>query len=237
MEIAALVLGIIAFIVSFIPGCGLIIGIIPAIVGLILGIVALAKKKEKKGMSIAGLILSALSILIMIGMIIIVGAGSISALNDVANSLDTDMNTINSFVEEIEDEVEESVEDEEINVGETYKDDEVSIKYVSVDENFTGYNSYATVEEGCKIIKLEFEVENLSTSNMYISSYDFDCYADQYDCDRFYSVSGGTFSSTLSAGKKTKGSVYFEVPTDATEITVEYEIDSLTDKKAIFIVK
>ena len=232
MEIAALVLGIIAFIVSFIPGCGLIIGIIPAIVGVILGIVALAKKKEKKGMAIAGLILSALSILIMIGMIIIVGAGSISALNDISDTLDTDMNTINSFVKEVEDD-----EDEEINVGETYEDDEVSIKYVSVDENFTGYNSYATVEQGYKIIKLELEVENLSNSNMYVSSYDFDCYADQYDCDRFYSVTGGTFSATLSAGKKTKGSVYFKVPTDATEITVEYEVDSLTDKKAIFIVK
>lgn len=67
MGIAALVLGIISIIVAFVPFCG-IIAFLPAVVGLILGIVDLAVKsraKQSKGASIAGIILSTLSIVIM----------------------------------------------------------------------------------------------------------------------------------------------------------------------------
>lgn len=97
MGVAALVLGILALIVSFIPGCGLIIGIIPAIIGLILGIVDTIKKSksgEKKGVSIAGLILSALAIIIMIGWFFLVGAavndsGVLNDLQDLQSQLES----------------------------------------------------------------------------------------------------------------------------------------------------
>lgn len=45
MGIAALVLGIVSIIVSFIPFCGLI-GLLPALIGLILGIVDVVKKSK-----------------------------------------------------------------------------------------------------------------------------------------------------------------------------------------------
>ena len=67
MGIAALVLGIISIIVGFIPFCGMI-AYIPALIGLILGIVDTVKKSksgQKKGISIAGLILSGVAILII----------------------------------------------------------------------------------------------------------------------------------------------------------------------------
>ena len=62
MGLASLILGIISFILGFIPFFWLI-AIIPALVGLILGIVSLAKKKEK-GKSIAGIVLCAITILL-----------------------------------------------------------------------------------------------------------------------------------------------------------------------------
>lgn len=68
MGIAALVLGIVSIILSFIPFCG-IIAVVPAIIGLILGIVEVVKKSkagENKGMGIAGIILTALAIVITI---------------------------------------------------------------------------------------------------------------------------------------------------------------------------
>lgn len=99
MEIVALILGIIAFVLSFIPGCGLILGGIPAVVGVILAIVSLAKKKEKKGKAIAGLILSILSVFIMIGMTTILGIGTYIFNSD--SSSDVDFKHIDSSLNTI----------------------------------------------------------------------------------------------------------------------------------------
>ena len=125
----------------------------------------------------------------------------------------------------------------EYSVGEIYEDSNIAIKYVALDENFTGYNRYASVKDGYKVIRAEFEFENLSTSDHYISSADFDCYADGYSCEKFYSVNDDGISATLSTGKKTKGAVYFEVPKDATSIVLEYELNFWTSERIKFIVK
>ena len=123
------------------------------------------------------------------------------------------------------------------NVGEIYEDSNVAIKYVSLDDNFTGYSKYADVKSGYKIIKAEFEFENVGSSDFLASAYDFNCYADGYDCEDFWSTDDSGFSSTLSAGRKTKGSVYFQVPINAKEITLEYELNVWTSDKVTFVVK
>lgn len=69
MYVASLILGLLSFILCWIPGIGTIL----SIVALIISIVALCKKedqKSEKGMSIAGLILSCVSIVISIFIII-----------------------------------------------------------------------------------------------------------------------------------------------------------------------
>lgn len=81
MSIAALVLGIIAFILSFMPLIGLI-AIFPAITSVILAIVDLVKKSKTKGLSIAGLILSGLSLIIMVASFIIVSISAFNLLED-----------------------------------------------------------------------------------------------------------------------------------------------------------
>lgn len=97
MGTASLVIGIIALILGFIPLCG-IIALIPAIVGLILGIVDLAKKSksgEKKGIPLAGVILCAISIVIIIGYYIIFIAAAASSTNEL-NSIANELNSINT---------------------------------------------------------------------------------------------------------------------------------------------
>lgn len=67
MGVAALILGIISIIVGFIPLCGAI-AYFPAIIGLILGIIDIVlktKKKEPRGMAIAGTVLTAISLIII----------------------------------------------------------------------------------------------------------------------------------------------------------------------------
>ena len=75
MGIAALILGIISIIIGFIPLCGMI-ALVPAIIGLILGIVDIVqknKKGEKKGVSIAGTVLSAVAIVIIAVWTLVIG--------------------------------------------------------------------------------------------------------------------------------------------------------------------
>ena len=64
MGIASLVLSIVSLVLGFVPFVWLI-AIIPAIVGLILGIISLVKKKQK-GQSIAGIVISAITIILLI---------------------------------------------------------------------------------------------------------------------------------------------------------------------------
>ena len=94
MGVAALVLGIIAVIISFIPLCGTW-AIIPAIVGLVLGIIDWVKKGkagEKKGKAIAGTICSGVAIVIIIAWWALFGL----AANKVAKELnDVDWNSVN----------------------------------------------------------------------------------------------------------------------------------------------
>lgn len=92
MGVASLVLGIISVIIAFIPLCGSI-AFIPAVVGLILGIIDTVKKskaKEKKGISIAGLVLSALAIIFIYAWIFLIGASASKIANEI------DFNEINS---------------------------------------------------------------------------------------------------------------------------------------------
>ena len=78
MGIASLVIGVVSAILGFIPLCNYF-AIIPAVVGLVLGIVYVVKQSKveggKKGMGIAGIVLNAAAIvLILIWTIAIAGA-------------------------------------------------------------------------------------------------------------------------------------------------------------------
>lgn len=226
MGIASLVLGIISLIMSFIPGIGMFF-CITAIIGIILGIISLCKKLDK-GKSIAGIITSSLAIIITILYVV----GAVSILVGENGLVEQIQNEQENFVDSLE-----TAQTEQYAIGETFNNDEIAITFVSADEDFKDYSEYADVKPGYQIIRAEFEFENVGTSNQYISSYDFECYADGYNCDSFWSVEDDDFSATLSSGKKTKGAVYFEVPEDSTSISIEYDIDTWENEIVEFIVK
>ena len=96
MGVAALVLGIVSLIVGFIPFCGAI-AFLPAIIGVVLGIIDIVLKKKKKesiGMSVAGLILSAIAVIVIAFWVFIFGVAiSSTDLNEIGNRL----NEIDSY--------------------------------------------------------------------------------------------------------------------------------------------
>lgn len=68
MGLAAMIIGIIAVVLGFIPFCGYF-ALLPAIVGLILGIVDVKQKskaKQPKGQGMAGIVLNAVAIVVIL---------------------------------------------------------------------------------------------------------------------------------------------------------------------------
>ena len=120
------------------------------------------------------------------------------------------------------------------NVGESVTDGILKITYVSAEE-WTGYDQYTKPADGNKIVKVVFNFVNEGTSDTFINS--FYCYADNQAASDYIYVDDYFSVFTLSAGRSTSGSFYFEVSENAEEIEVEYEVNAWTDKKAIFNVE
>ena len=119
-----------------------------------------------------------------------------------------------------------------LSVGESSESPKQKITYLSC-EDYTSDNMFIQPKDGHHYIACTFEFENLSDSDQHISSFSFDCYADGVACEQSY-VSGESLDATLSAGRKTKGQVVFEVPNDAEVIEVEYLTNFWTSNRVVF---
>lgn len=125
MAIASLVLGIISFVLGFIPYVNIIV-IIPAIAGLILGIISIANKKKRedgksrKGLGIAGLILNGVALIVITVSVAIFIVNPINTLqtpigkySSSAQSNDSESNDeLNEALGDIYDALSESVKDQ-----------------------------------------------------------------------------------------------------------------------------
>lgn len=123
----------------------------------------------------------------------------------------------------------------EFKVGDVIEASDLKISFNGAEE-YVSDNEFIQPQDGNVYYKMDFEFENISDSDQYVSSFDFKCYADGYDMEQSY-MDGMDLDATLSPEKKTKGSVFFEVPSDSKEITLEYETNFWTEDKIIFIVK
>ncbi len=115
--------------------------------------------------------------------------------------------------------------------GESFDANGLQITYVSC----APYESSTLFQpkDGYMYIALKLSAQNMSTVDRFLSSYEFECYADGIKTDPFPFSGNELSGGTLSAGRKTEGFIYFEVPKDAAEIEVEYETSFWTDQKAI----
>lgn len=129
----------------------------------------------------------------------------------------------------------EKSENIEFLVGDVVETSDLKISFIDAGE-YTSDNEFLQPKDGNVYYKMDFDFENVSDSDQYVSSWDFKCYADGYDMEQSY-MDGMELDATLSPGKKTKGSVFFEVPKDSKEITLEYETNAWTEDKIVFIVK
>lgn len=232
-------MSIVAFILSIL-GC-------TSIIALILAIVDLTKKDgRKKGFSIAAVIISCIWLLIAVaGM---TGNNNYkSASETVTNQYTPDTVTVDEVVPETPTtEANETAPAPTEPVAQESEDkfylgDKWENKYVSVSFDACGDyisdNTFIQPVDGRKFIYATFTFENVGSSDTTVAYWDFDCYADGYACDGTYGADDAGFSQTLSAGRKITGTVYFEVPNDATEIELEFSPSFWSSKKVVFVYK
>lgn len=122
-----------------------------------------------------------------------------------------------------------------LNVGDSAEGTGLMVNYLSC-EPYDSDNMFVEPKEGYHFVSLELEFENTSDSDKMISSMSFDCYADGIACDQTY-IREDDLSATLSPGRKTKGTVTFEVPDDAEVIEAEYLDNIWTSGRIAFTVK
>lgn len=122
-----------------------------------------------------------------------------------------------------------------VKVGETLTTNTLKITYKSSADDKGA--QYFPAASGNKIIKLTFEIENISSTDQIVSVYDFKCYSDDVASSAYNYGDNGLSTTTLSSGRKATGNVYFEVPQNANSIDVEYETNYWNGNKAIFVVK
>lgn len=232
LGIASLVLGIIGILTSL-----LIIGIVPAVVGIILGIIALAQKEKAHSTAIAGVVCSIVAVVIFLVALFVFSdddntsdAGTTSIVTEApaskkSTSKDNDVTSDNT--------ADEAETKKEFEIGDTVETDGLRMQLLSAEPYSLDYDE---PKNGNIFYQFEFEVENISDSDQYISSYDFNAYADGYDVETALSPDKKDLDASLSPGKKTKGIICFEVPEDAQKVTLEYETDAWTESKVCFVI-
>ena len=230
-------LGVLALIFSIL-GCTFIVGIILAIIDLT------KKDGRKKTLSIIALVICGIWLLIAI-------AGN-SRKDDtqsaykstpaVESETKTETNAENKAEVKTERENETPAESEEQKaqtkdkyyVGDTWQNKYVNVSFDDCGE-YESDNQFIQPADGNKYIYAKFTFENIGKSDTTVGYWDFDCYADGYACDGTYGADDAAFSQTLSSGRKITGSVYFEVPKNATEIEFEYSPSFWTSEKIVFV--
>ncbi|MBQ8928261.1 MAG: DUF4352 domain-containing protein [Oscillospiraceae bacterium] len=184
----------------------------------------------------------------MTGVFLMMAAGSGSDDNSTAQKVGEVEQTVSSADEEKEktpqpdgDEApEDSVTQEEADapqeayhVGDILKTDALEIVY-KASGYYVSDNEFIQPKEGNQYIFIELYCTNIGDSDQSIDSYSFTCYADGYSCESTY-FSDNDLSASLSPGRSASGIVAFEVPQDASDIQIEYELDLWSEEKAVFV--
>lgn len=122
-------------------------------------------------------------------------------------------------------------------VGDVVETEDFKITFVSAGE-YKSDNEYITPKKGYEYWQFKFKFENTSDTDQNVSTImDWECYADNSKADQQWIGDDSGLDATLSAGRQTEGTVYFEVPKDSKHIELEYDINYWQDNKIVFVGK
>ena len=194
--------------------------------------IQLNKKKESEFSNLKKLV----ALILILISVLMMSSCTLALIGSLVDESSEDENSV--AVSEIKTESEDVKKSDVVyRVGETYTSKKESITFVDCYEYQSDNMFLQPKDENYRFICLKFEYTNLDKYDAFISSSDFNCYADGVACDGQY-LFDDTLSATVSTGRKAVGFVYFEAPRLANVIEVEYGVDllyNLTPKKVIFL--
>lgn len=126
-----------------------------------------------------------------------------------------------------------NTENERLKMGESFTDGSLEITIKSA-EVWTDYSEFSRPNSGYKYIRVLAEAKNTGTTDRFIYSGDFKCYADNKPANDPYYGDERFNGDELSAGRETDGYLYYQIPIDAQKIEIEYELNFITDKKVYY---
>lgn len=184
------------------------------------------KRKQNRG----GCLISIIVVIVLFLIIAIVSGGE----------KESQVNLVGS--EEIKESVNETAQSEtqpenRFVVGDIVETEDLRITFVSANP-YTSDNQFIQPKEGYEYWKFEFAFENISDEDQSVSSMlNWECYADDTMTDQTWIGDENGLDGTLSPGRKTQGSVYFEIPVDSQSIEIEYDINFWLEDKIVFVAK
>ncbi len=151
-----------------------------------------------------------LKFLIIIGVVFFM---CISCMSSCANSVS---DAIEETEQEYKDEYADKNGKKSFKSGEYFQNKYIKITLDSVNTNFKKYSEYSKPTKGYKVVQFVFTAENIGDDDQYFDYTDFNCYADDVIVDEYIWADDGTeFGGDISSGKKTTGTLYYEVPSNA----------------------
>lgn len=198
------------------------------------------KKKKKKRLIIFGVIAA------VIVVIIIASSGGsssddknkVESVNGASQTQSADEKSDDGKSDDSKSDDNTASDNQKITAGHAITiDNDLKISYLKCDTNFKKYNEYSAPSKGNKVVSATFKIENVSDTDQYIST--IDCYADDKKCDSFYGVEDydDPFFNSISPSRSVEGTVYFEVPSNAKNVELEFENSVWTEDKVVFVVK
>ena len=223
LAIAALVVGIIAILSGWVPFWGFLAGA----AAVVLGIIALKKSANMRGMSIAGIITGGIgalwSLVITIFFLLAfmtIGIGG-SALNEAVNEANSSLAQYNEETKAL------------INAKKTFSKGETAVfgkfevKINSAQRNYTPEESYLTPEDGKEYIVLNITVTNKASESEYVSSYDYKINDDGLASSAsFFDVAPAFEAGDLSPGASQTGNIMYEVTKGSSNLKLQYETNA-----------
>jgi len=212
LAIAAMIVGIFAFLLGIIPFLGFILGVTAVVFGAI-GL----KHKESKGMAISGIVLGGLGTLasIVTSIMLFIGfsmfatmipwlATNIHTNADGSVSLNSDSSLATT---------------KEFAKGTTATFGDYGVKINSVTRNFAPTDDFDKAAGGNELIVLNISVTNNGSEELYFSKYNLDVIEGSVtDYLSLATVDSEFESNSIAAGATITGNIVFEVTKDATDL-------------------
>ena len=212
LSVAALVVGIVAFVSGWIPLWGVLVGI----AALVLGILAL-KKTNGKGMAIAGIVTGGLGALtgILVTIFFVISLTYIQAGANEYRNQSIEKDTQNQQLLDAK---------KDFSKGETATFGTLEVKANSVTRDYIPESNTYKAGEGKEYVLVNVTVKNTGDESEYVGPYDFSIDSDGLSSTSAYiSVDPELESDNLEPGDSVTGNIVYKAKKGATTLKLKYD--------------